>query len=128
MGQLLAEESLLPELILCSSAKRCRKTAEHVIAESGYRGETRITGELYEAGAVRLREVLAGLAGEPTRVLLIAHNPGLEEILEQLIEIYTPLTTAALAQIELTIRHWSELDEKTRGRLVNLWQPRELES
>jgi phosphohistidine phosphatase len=128
MGQLLAEESLLPELILCSSAKRCRKTAEHVIAESGYRGETRITGELYEAGAEKLRETLAGLPGEPPAVLLIAHNPGLEELLEELIEVYTPLTTAALAQIELTIHHWSELDEKTRGRLINLWQPRELES
>ena len=87
MGRLLAEERLLPELILCSSAKRCRKTAEHVIAESGYRGETRLTGELYEAGAEKLREVLAGLAGEPTRVLLIAHNPGLEELLE----LFTPL-------------------------------------
>ena len=128
MGRLLAEESLLPELILCSSAKRCRKTAEHVIAVSGYRGETRITGELYEAGAEKLREVLAGLTGEPTRVLLIAHNPGLEELLERWIEVYTPLTTAALAQIELPIRCWSDLDENTRGRLVNLWQPRELES
>ena len=55
MGQLLRDQDLLPELILTSSARRCRKTAEHVIQSSGYRGETRITGELYEAGAKQLR-------------------------------------------------------------------------
>jgi phosphohistidine phosphatase len=128
MGRLLAEENLLPDLILCSSAKRCRKTAEHVIAASGYRGETRITGELYEAGAGNLIPFLATLADETTPVLLIAHNPGLEELLESLVGVYTPLTTAALAQIELSVRRWQDLDEKTRGRLIKIWQPRELES
>jgi phosphohistidine phosphatase len=128
MGQLLREESLLPDLILCSSAKRCRKTAEHVIAASGYRGEMRTTGDLYEADGEKLRQALASLADDLQTVLLIAHNPGMEELLESLIGVYTPLTAAALAQIELPIRHWRDLPGKTSGRLVNLWQPRELEA
>lgn len=126
MGQLLKEEQLLPDLILCSSAKRCRKTAEHVIHESGYRGETRITGDLYEAGAEQLRRVLAGLGDELSCVLVIAHNPGLEELLEGLTGDYTPLTTAALARLDLPVEHWRNLND-TRGVLVNNWQPRELE-
>ena len=128
MGQLLKDENLLPDLIVCSSARRCRKTAEHVIQNSGYRGETRITSELYEAGAVPLRQILARMPDAQQSVLLIAHNPGMEELLESLIGVYTPLTTAALAQVELPIRHWRDLSDNTRGRLVNLWQPRELES
>ena len=128
MGQLLRDEKLLPELILCSSARRCRKTAEHVIQSSGYRGETRITSELYEAGADQHRQILARLPDELGSVLMIAHNPGLEELLESLIGVYTPLTTAALARIELPLRRWHDLSGTTRGRLVNLWQPRELES
>lgn len=128
MGQIMRDENLLPELILTSSAKRCRKTAEHVIAESGYRGETRITGELYEAGGDKLRQALANLPDPPDCVLLIAHNPGLEELLESLTGDCTPLTTAALAQIELPIARWQDLAKNTRGRLLNLWQPRELES
>ena len=128
MGQLLRDEKLLPDLILCSSAKRCRKTAEHVIAASGYRGEMRVTGELYEADAGKLRLVLAGVPDEAAVVLLIAHNPGLEELLDSQVGVYTPLTTAALAQLELPIHHWWELNDKTRARLVNLWQPRELDS
>src|SRR5688572_21006606 len=69
MGRLLRDESLLPDLILASSAKRCRKTAEHVLHASGYHGETRITGDLYEANAARLRAVLAGLAESLNRAL-----------------------------------------------------------
>src|SRR4051812_10889447 len=59
MGQLLRDENLLPDLIVSSAAKRCRKTAEQIIQHSGYRGETRLSGELYEAGAEDLRVFLA---------------------------------------------------------------------
>jgi phosphohistidine phosphatase len=127
MGQLLKDENLLPDLIVTSSAKRCRKTAEHVIHSSGYRGETRITGELYEAGAEKLRGVCRTLSDQANRVLLIGHNPGLEEFLETLAGVYTPLTTAALAHLEVPIDQWTLFDSETRAELVRLWQPRELE-
>jgi phosphohistidine phosphatase len=127
MGKLLQDENLLPDWIAASSAKRCRKTAEHVIHASGYRGETRITSELYEANAAALRTFLAGLDNRIDRLLVIAHNPGLEELLESLLGVYTPLTTAALAQIELPLDRWNELTAETRGTLVQLWQPRALE-
>jgi len=127
MGQLLKDEGLLPDLILASSAKRCRKTADHVIHASGYRGETRITGELYEAGAAKLRAVIESCDDHATRVLLVAHNPGMEELLESLVGAYTPLSTAALAQVELPIDRWADLTSETRGQLVQTRQPRELE-
>jgi|SRR6266850_780865 len=127
MGRLLRDEDLLPDLIVSSSAKRCRKTAEHVIQTSGYRGETRICGELYEANAAKLRDFLAKLDDLISRALLIAHNPGLEELLESLVGEYTPLSTAALAQVELPIDAWSYLTSDTRGNLIKAWQPRELE-
>lgn len=127
MGRLLKEDDLLPDFVVASSAKRCRKTADHVIHTSGYRGETRITGDLYESGAIQLRALLAALDDRTNRVLIIAHNPGLEELLESLSGVYTPLTTAALAQIELPIDRWSDLTAETRGQLVKLWQPRELD-
>ncbi len=36
--------------------------------------------------------------------------------------------TAALAQIELPIGRWSEMEIETQGKLVNLWRPKEIES
>src|SRR5437764_1082292 len=82
MGRLLKDEGLMPDLIVASTAKRCRKTAEHVIAASGYRGETRFCGEIYEAHASTLVDFLAQLGSEAKRVLFIGHNPGMEELLE----------------------------------------------
>src|SRR5262252_2409625 len=64
MGRLLKAENLLPDLL---------------IAASGYRGQTRFCGELYEAHASALIEFLSGLEADDARILLIGHNPGLEE-------------------------------------------------
>ncbi|MEX2176748.1 MAG: histidine phosphatase family protein [Pirellulaceae bacterium] len=127
IGALLREENLVPEYLVVSSAKRARKTAEHVIQQCGFRGEARITGELYEADRNKLLRIIAQLPEPLGRVLLIGHNPGLEELLESLTGRYAPLTTAALAHVELPIDVWSELAGEARATLVKVWQPRELD-
>lgn len=127
MGRLLKDENLLPDLLIASTAKRCRKTAEHVIAASGYRGQTRFCGELYEAHASSLLDFLTGLENEAARVLLIGHNPGLEELLESLTGTYTPLSTAALAQVDVDIDNWQAIAKKPTATLTKIWQPGELE-
>jgi phosphohistidine phosphatase len=127
IGQLLKDENLIPDHIGVSSAKRARKTAEHVIHESGFRGETRITGELYAASGRQLAEFVVQLPDAFERVLLIGHNPGLEELLEGLTGQYVPLTTAALAWLELPVDSWRNVADGPPARLVKLWQPRELE-
>src|SRR3954463_15885238 len=85
MGRLLLDEGLVPDLIVSSSAKRCRRTADEVMGASSYRGEARITGDLYEADGNKLREFLTTLDDRFNRVLLIAHNPGMEQLVEALI-------------------------------------------
>jgi phosphohistidine phosphatase len=127
MGQLLKNENLLPDFLVASSARRARKTAEHVIQHSGYRGETRITGELYNAGQDELLALVAGLPVAAKRVLLIGHNPGLEELLEALTGQCVALTTAALAHVESTAESWQRLREEGPAQLVKVWQPRELD-
>jgi phosphohistidine phosphatase len=126
IGRLLRDENMLPDLIVSSSAERCRKTVEHVLQDSGYRGETRLSGALYEANADALREFLRKLSDEVNSVVLVGHNPGLEELLEPLVGAYTPLSTSALAKIELSIDSWRDMSRDTRGHLSNVWQPREL--
>jgi phosphohistidine phosphatase len=127
MGCLLREQNLLPDIIIASSAKRCRQTAARVIEHSGYRGEARLLGDLYEASDRALREFLQALDDRYQRALLIAHNPGLELLLHATTASHEALTTAALAHIELPIESWHELNAETRGTLHNLWQPDELE-
>jgi hypothetical protein len=36
------------------------------------------------------------------------------------------LPTAALAQVALPIERWQELSEEVEGKLVHLWEPRDL--
>src|SRR3954467_7006421 len=84
MGELLREQKLVPDYIVSSSARRARKTADAVALAAEFRGETRITGELYMVQPGKMLEVLSQTPEAYNSVLLIAHNPGAEELLEQL--------------------------------------------
>ncbi len=125
IGRIIAAENLMPDMIASSSARRCRQTADHVIHHSDYRGEARLTPELYDADAARLREFVSKLSDQISRAMLVGHNPGLEEFLESLVGEHTALSTGALAQVELPIERWADLSGETRGTLVKVWEPRE---
>jgi phosphohistidine phosphatase len=126
MGELLRDENLLPDYLVMSSARRARKSGDHVALASGFRGECRITGELYAAGPDKILEVIRHTPDSYQRPLLIGHNPGLEEFLERMLGEYLPLSTAALAHLQLEIDSWQSLAAETKAELVHLWQPREL--
>lgn len=126
IGNLLRREDLVPDLIVSSSAKRAHKTAELVIEASGYEGELRLDDELYAADPEGILDALQSLADDYERVMVIGHNPGLEELLELLTGEWQRLPTAALAQVKLRLDSWQDLEEDTQGKLVNLWLPRQL--
>ena len=126
VGRLLRKEDLVPDLILSSSAKRARATAELVAEESGCENEVQLSRDLYAASPEAYLEALAGLEDGLERVMLVGHNPGLEELLEILTGSYEPLPTAAFAQVQLPIQRWQELSEETQGKLIRVWRPKEL--
>lgn len=126
MGELLRDENLVPQFMLTSSAKRARRTAEHVAQSCGFRGETRITAELYEAPIDQQIAVIAAIPEPVSLALLVGHNPGLEDLLTTLTGQCPALTTAALARIELPIETWSQISPTTAARFIRMWQPREL--
>ncbi len=126
MGKLLREQDLVPDLIITSSAERALATAEAVALASGYEQEIRATRSFYHADPEAYLDVLRQLDDSLERVMVVGHNPGMEELLEELTGLWEQMSTAALAQISLPINQWSELDEETTGELVNLWRPKEL--
>jgi phosphohistidine phosphatase len=127
IGKLLAEERLIPDYILCSTARRARNTAEAVIEEIRFRGESRFTIDLYHADRARLVQIVHDLPDHYARVLVIGHNPGLEEFLELATGVCQPLTTAALAQIDFPIASWRDYAAGVLGKCPRVWQPRSLE-
>jgi phosphohistidine phosphatase len=131
MGKLLHDQGLVPDLILGSDARRAVATAQLAAEEAHYEGEIIFLNDLYAAEPEAYLAALAGQGGEAACVMVVGHNPGLEELLEQLTGEYQPLPTAALAQVSLPIEHWSELDpsaenEIAQGKLVNIWRPKDL--
>lgn len=127
MGQLLRDQQLLPQLIVSSDAKRCRRTVEKVAEAAEYRGETILTRELYDAPPEVHLRLLGRLPSHIERVLLVGHNPALEELLELLIQRYEPFSTASLAHVEFeSLMEWDDLQPLTPAKLVRLWHPQEV--
>jgi hypothetical protein len=71
MGRLIREEGLLPDIILTSTALRARMTAEAIIDQSAYQGETLYLDELYMAEPEAYLNALHGLAEECDCALVI---------------------------------------------------------
>ena len=127
MGKLLRDTALAPDLIISSTAKRARKTAAKVAKSCRYEGVIELAGELYLAVPSAYLEVLRNVADHYERVMVVGHNPGLEDLLTLLTGERTPLPTAALAHIAVDIPSWHELSEDSRGNLLDLWRPKELD-
>ena len=126
MGQLLLEEQLGPDLILSSTALRARTTAEIVAREIKFGGEIELQPDLYHAEPEDYIRALKALKDPADQVLIVGHNPGLEDLLALLTGGNEHLPTAAIAVVEFSIAHWRELTAKTKGRRIRLWRPKEL--
>lgn len=125
VGQWLREQGLLPDRIVSSTAKRARKTAEKVAHHCGYRGEIEFSAALYEAHPDAYVRHLQQLPDNEQAVLVVGHNPTLEELLEQLTGQHDSLPTAALAVVEMPIDRWQDLAASPTGRLRTLWRPKD---
>jgi phosphohistidine phosphatase len=127
MAKHLHAQRIRPELVLCSSATRARQTFER-LEPLGAR-EVHIERELYGADAatllVRLRDVPEAVGS----VMVVAHNPGLEDLTRVLAREHDGLgdkfPTGALATLAFAGRKWASLERGT-AELVDFVRPREL--
>ena len=126
MGELVREYGLIPDVVISSDAVRARLTAEAVIEAARYGGEIRLDPRLYMAGPADILSLLRTVGEKAETVMIVGHNPGLEELVAQLTGAWQDLPTAALAQIVLPIDQWRDLTLATRGTLVGHWRPKEL--
>lgn len=128
MGHLLREKNLVPELIVSSTAVRACTTAQAAAEACGYPGEVTLTDELYLATAGEiLRYAQERTEDTMGRIMLVGHNPGMEELVSMLSGQRNPFPTAALAAFELDIDSWHKLEIGVEVKLQNVWRPRELE-
>ncbi len=126
MGRLVAARGLRPDVIVSSTAKRARLTADEVARHAGYEGSVHLDRHLYLASPDEIVDVLRDAGGSARRVMVVGHNPGLEDLVARLAGRPETLPTAALAEIRLSIRTWKNLAVSSAGTLAGVWRPREL--
>ncbi len=123
VGAWLRDKPWAPDLILASHALRAQQTAYAVAQACGYSGPILTRPALYRTDAERYRAVVRAVLERYQRVMLVGHNPEIEEFLATLVKDAPPLKTATVAVIELPITRWADLDERTRGTLVASFKP-----
>lgn len=77
-GAWLKQHGYLPDRILASPARRTRETLEHVLQTLGYVEQLQ-DARIYDATPGTLMQVADEHRGQ-ARVLIVGHNPGLEQM------------------------------------------------
>ncbi len=131
MADHLLREQIEPELVLCSSAVRTRETLELIRPALGTSTVT-VEDELYAASFDDLLARLRSLPDTVASVMLIGHNPGLEELAlalasagADLRRLEAKFPTAALATLTLADTAWDRLAQSS-GALTAFVVPKQL--
>lgn len=141
IGDWIASHPPFPDTVLVSHAVRARQTWD--IAWETMKGrvaapEVEVLPELYGAGPAQILESIrtATNPGNPKRLLLVGHNPGMHEAALMLMGGGDPagakalahnLPTAGLAIFDFDVKDWGDVAYR-RGKLVLFVSPKLLRS
>ena len=127
----LRREAVAPNLVLCSSSRRTCETLERISAGLDEKVAVHIEDRLYAASARDLLAMLRAVDPDVESVLLIGHNPAIQELAlalarkgAQLERLREKFPTAALATLTFQA-DWPELAPGA-AELVAFVRPREL--
>lgn len=136
-GRWLRQTGRVPGEVWCSPALRARQTWDLAAAELGAKPRVRYPDQLYGASGGRLAELVRRAPATVTSLLLVAHNPGIQEAALTLAarpgaqreaadfeRAAAKFPTAAIAVLELD-GTWRELTQGT-ARLAAFVVPRDL--
>ncbi len=136
MGRHVRDHGIAWDRIVSSPAIRCAETIEIACEAAGRQAAVNWDRRIYLASSATLLDLLRETEGDPKAVLMVGHNPGLEDLifdlvpddgsspLRDVVEVKFP--TASYAVLELDIDKWSDLKDKC-GKLVHLTRPRDID-
>jgi phosphohistidine phosphatase len=135
IGEELARRRIAPERILCSSARRTRETVELVQPYLPESAALVVDARLYLASPEALLERIADVDDRVRTLLVVGHNPGLEELATQLAaggdedalaRLRRKFPTGGLADLRIAAARWRDV-ARARGTLAAFVCPRELD-
>ncbi len=135
MGRYITSNGLVPQLVLCSPARRASETWGFVGGELPTSPEVLAAAEIYDFGDGKaLMECLRHKAGAAQSVLLVGHNPSIAGLAQILIgtgsgklreRLEEKFPTAALAVINFDLATWESLAAGS-GTLLRFVRPRDI--
>ena len=125
MGRFMAGADLLPDFIISSDSARTRETVALWSDGAEWNGEVDFREELYHASAGALLEAARSAPETSARIMLVAHNPGIEELVSRAAGRPIDMPTATLAVFELQEPSWSGLETEAMSLTIHQ-RPREL--
>jgi len=125
IGNFIAKQNVTIDLVISSPAVRARQTIELVLKAAKRSPELRFDQRVYEASPTRLLEITSQIEDDRKSVLLVGHNPGMEELLGLLVGVEMHMPTASLAKVVLGSKKWDKILAET-GVLESFVRAREL--
>jgi len=134
MAKFLSGYGFYADLCISSTAVRCVDTWKYLNQNStGFAREYREEPRLYEADRDSLLEMIQSVTNEVTSLVLVGHNPGLEELGEYLVigdsvedELHNPLfykfPTSALLGLSLSVENWRDVSPG-HASIIVYWIP-----
>ncbi len=136
MGQHIRDSGYPWDRVISSPAIRCAETIELACQAAGQPVAVNWDRRIYLASSATLLDLLREQEGDPAAILMVGHNPGLEDLifdlvpddgsspLRDVVEVKFP--TAAYAVLEFDNERWAEIKERS-ARLLHLTRPRDLD-
>jgi len=136
MGAFIRDSGRRFDRVIASPAVRVAETIEHASTAWGRSFPVEWDRRIYLASSATLIDLLREVPGDPASVLMIGHNPGLEDLIFDLVPddgssplrdvVEAKFPTAAFAVLECAVDRWADLDSNC-ARLVALTRPRDLD-
>lgn len=116
IGKLIKDKDIIPSFIISSTALRAKTTAELVAKGCGYQGDIVLNPSLYQAKPKDYLAILETLSDRYSSVLIVGHNPVIEDTIQMLTESSDILAipSCALAHLSLPIEQWSDFSSKNK--------------
>jgi phosphohistidine phosphatase len=121
-GGWLRDCGLIPDLVLCSTARRARQTWQQVAAGLEAAVTVREDPRLYEAGSAELLEIIMAAPPDAATLRYVGHNPAAADLAAGLLGRAERFPTAAIAVIGLAVP-WASAAAGD-GALAGFWTPR----
>ena len=118
MGRRLAARSGAPDLLISSPAVRAWTTAVAIAEAVGYPVDAVQADErLYMASPSEILAVLRDLGGGLERIFLVAHNPGLTDLVNELSSpAVDNVPTCGVVELRVEAERWTDLGRESVRR------------